>query len=49
MPMFSVCPPICCMESIERMVRIWLTTEFDAGRHQRRIDKIANFESSEKK
>ena len=36
-------------ELIERMVRIWLTTEFDAGRHQRRIDKIANFESSEKK
>jgi ribose 5-phosphate isomerase B len=36
-------------ELIERMVRIWLTTEFDAGRHQRRIDKIAHYEASEKK
>ena len=33
-------------ELIERMVRIWLTTEFDAGRHQRRIDKIAQYEAA---
>jgi len=26
------------------MVRIWLATEFDGGRHQKRIDKIAEIE-----
>jgi ribose 5-phosphate isomerase B len=34
-------------ELIDRMVRTWLTTEFDAGRHQRRIDKIAKFEADQ--
>jgi len=29
---------------IERMVRVWLVTEFEAGRHTRRIEKIAAFE-----
>lgn len=28
----------------EEMVRTWLTTEFAAGRHQRRLDKIAEIE-----
>jgi ribose 5-phosphate isomerase B len=32
-------------EVIDRMVRIWTTTDFDAGRHQRRIDKITKFET----
>ena len=32
-------------ELIERMVRIWLETEFEGGRHARRVDKIARFES----
>ncbi len=32
-------------ELIDRMARIWLATEFDAGRHQRRVDKIARFEA----
>src|SRR5262245_30109526 len=32
-------------ELIERMVRTWLITEFEAGRHQRRVDKIGKFES----
>jgi len=31
-------------ELIERMVRIWLTTDFEAGRHARRVEKIARFE-----
>jgi ribose 5-phosphate isomerase B len=30
---------------IERMVRIWLTTEFEGGRHARRVEKINRFES----
>jgi len=31
-------------ELIERMVRIWLETEFEGGRHARRVDKITRFE-----
>lgn len=29
---------------IDRMVRIWLETEFEGGRHARRVEKIARFE-----
>ncbi len=29
---------------IERMVRLWITTEFEGGRHARRLEKIAQFE-----
>ncbi|PQO35429.1 ribose 5-phosphate isomerase B [Blastopirellula marina] len=29
---------------IDRMVEIWLTTEFEGGRHARRIEKICEFE-----
>src|SRR5262249_34496960 len=32
-------------ELIERMVRIWLETEFEGGRHARRVDKITRFEA----
>jgi ribose 5-phosphate isomerase B len=32
-------------ELIERMVRIWLETPFDGGRHARRVEKITRFES----
>src|SRR5262245_35342284 len=32
-------------ELIDRMVRIWLETPFEAGRHARRVDKIVRFES----
>ncbi|HZU36990.1 MAG TPA: ribose 5-phosphate isomerase B [Gemmataceae bacterium] len=32
---------------IDRMVRIWLETEFEGGRHARRVDKIARFEQGE--
>lgn len=31
-------------ELIERMVKIWLDTEFEAGRHSRRVEKIAKYE-----
>lgn len=29
---------------MERMVKIWLATEFEAGRHARRVDKINRYE-----
>ena len=32
-------------ELIERMVRIWLETEFEGGRHARRVEKITRFET----
>jgi ribose 5-phosphate isomerase B len=32
-------------ELIDRMVRIWLTTDFEGGRHARRVEKIAKFET----
>jgi ribose 5-phosphate isomerase B len=35
-------------ELIERMVRIWLETEFEAGRHARRVEKILRFEQGQK-
>jgi ribose 5-phosphate isomerase B len=31
-------------ELIDRMVRIWLQTEFEGGRHARRVEKIELFE-----
>ena len=31
---------------IDRMVEIWMNTEFEGGRHQRRIDKIGQIESN---
>jgi ribose 5-phosphate isomerase B len=34
-------------ELIDRMVRIWLTTEFEAGRHARRVEKIVKFEDGQ--
>jgi ribose 5-phosphate isomerase B len=32
-------------ELIERMVRIWLETEFENGRHARRVEKITRYEA----
>jgi ribose 5-phosphate isomerase B len=32
-------------ELIERMIRIWLDTPFDGGRHARRVEKIMKYES----
>ena len=31
-------------ELIDRMVRIWLETDFEGGRHARRVEKITNIE-----
>jgi ribose 5-phosphate isomerase B len=33
-------------ELIDRMVRIWLETPFEGGRHARRVEKITRFEES---
>jgi len=35
-------------ELIDRMVRIWLETEFEGGRHARRVEKIARFEQDQR-
>jgi ribose 5-phosphate isomerase B len=32
--------------SLDNMIRTWLETEFEGGRHARRIDKISQIESS---
>jgi ribose 5-phosphate isomerase B len=32
-------------ELVERMVQIWLTTEFEGGRHARRVEKIVRHEN----
>jgi len=32
-------------ELIDRMIRIWLSTEFEGGRHARRVEKIARYEN----
>jgi ribose 5-phosphate isomerase B len=32
---------------MEQMVRIWLQTPFDGGRHARRVDKIMHFEAEQ--
>jgi ribose 5-phosphate isomerase B len=36
-------------ELIDRMVRIWLATEFEGSRHARRVEKIARFEAEQLK
>ena len=33
-------------EQIRRIVHIWLTTPFDGGRHERRINKIRTIEQN---
>jgi ribose 5-phosphate isomerase B len=32
-------------ELIDRMVHIWLTTDFEGGRHARRVEKITRYET----
>jgi ribose 5-phosphate isomerase B len=34
-------------ELIGRMVRLWLETEFEGGRHARRVEKITKFETGQ--
>jgi ribose 5-phosphate isomerase B len=36
-------------EMIERIVKIWLTTDFESGRHARRVEKILRFEEEQAK
>jgi ribose 5-phosphate isomerase B len=36
-------------ELVDRMVRLWLDTPFEAGRHARRVDKIVQFEKQQQK
>ncbi|QGJ71468.1 Sugar phosphate isomerase YwlF [Planctomycetales bacterium 10988] len=31
-------------QMVDRMVEIWLTTQFEGGRHKRRVDKISEME-----
>jgi ribose 5-phosphate isomerase B len=33
-------------EQIEKMVKTWLTTDFEGGRHARRTEKIATYEKN---
>ena len=33
---------------IDDLVRVWLTTDFEGGRHQRRVEKIAQIEAKTK-
>ena len=33
-------------ELIRRVVDVWLTTDYEAGRHERRLQKIVDFESN---
>jgi ribose 5-phosphate isomerase B len=34
-------------ELMNRMIRIWLETEFEGGRHARRVEKITRFEQNQ--
>ena len=36
-------------ELLRRIVDVWLRTEYEGGRHQRRLDKIAQFENNGQK
>jgi ribose 5-phosphate isomerase B len=36
-------------ELIDRIVRVWLTTDFEGGRHARRVDKIVAYEKEHAK
>ena len=35
-------------QSLDRIVEVWLKTEFEGGRHQRRVEKIAEIEARQK-
>lgn len=34
-------------ELVDRMLKIWLTTSFEGGRHARRVEKITRFEANQ--
>lgn len=33
-------------EQLDEIVRVWIDTEFEGGRHQRRVDKITDYENN---
>ena len=33
-------------EQLDEIVRVWIDTDFEGGRHQRRVDKITDYEKS---
>ena len=33
-------------ERLDELVRVWIDTEFEGGRHQRRLDKITDYENN---
>jgi ribose 5-phosphate isomerase B len=33
-------------EHLDELVRVWIDTGFEGGRHQRRIDKITDYENN---
>ena len=35
-------------ELIDRLVQVWLATDFEGGRHQRRVEKISEYEAQAK-
>jgi len=35
------------LRSAERIVEVWLTTDFEAGRHSRRVEKIGDIEAQQ--
>ena len=34
-------------EQLDEIVQVWLTTEFDGGRHERRVSKIMNYQQQQ--
>lgn len=37
------------LQIVPKIVKVWLETEFEEGRHQRRLDKIAKYEEDNSK
>ena len=33
-------------EQLDEIVRVWIDTDFEGGRHQRRVDKITDYENN---
>ncbi len=36
-------------EMMERLIRAWLETQFEGGRHARRVDKIMKYEAEHRR
>ena len=37
------------LQMVPKMVKVWLETEYEGGRHQRRLDKITKYEEDHSK